>query len=378
MAYPNAMTEDPIRLGVIGFGGFGMFALQQFVQVPGVELAGMSGTHREAAKKAAERFGVPEIESVEEMVKRQDINLIYIATPPFLHHEQAMLALRAGKHVIVEKPFAMNMKQADEMIAAAREKDLLVIANLMQRYNPMFERVSRLIESKALGEVLHGYFENYASDEGLPLDHWFWDREKSGGIFIEHAVHFFDMFEGWLGEGRVTAAQAVTRPSNGVEDQVHCTITYGNAVLANMYHGFTQASRMDRQEIRLLFERGELTLGEWVPTRARIRGIADEKDMRTLCEIFPGARVDVETLYGGKERQVTARHKDFEAYQKFDLWFGDSAKKMNIYGDLLRAMIEDQIAWIRDRRHMRKITEENGRNSLAMAVEADRLTHRSP
>ena len=132
---------------------------------------------------------------------RDDVDVVYIATPPFLHHAQAMAALEAGKHVIVEKPLAMTVAQADELIAAARRRDRLLVANLMQRYNPLFDAVRRLVEARVLGEVLHGSFENYASDENLPAEHWFWDRAKSGGIFVEHGVHFFDLFAGWLGRG---------------------------------------------------------------------------------------------------------------------------------------------------------------------------------
>src|SRR5438105_8911868 len=133
------MKTEGIRIGALGAGGFGLFALQQFTQIPGVELVGMAATHREAAVAMAQRFGIPDIEDTDALLARDDINLIYIATPPFLHHPQAMTALQAGKHVICEKPFAMNLSQADEMIAVAKEKRLLVIANLMQRYNPMFE-----------------------------------------------------------------------------------------------------------------------------------------------------------------------------------------------------------------------------------------------
>jgi predicted dehydrogenase len=73
----------------------------------------------------------------------------------------------------------------------------------MQRYNPLFSIVGDIVKEKLLGEFLHGFFENYASDENLGPDHWFWDEEKSGGIFIEHAVHFFDLFSGWLGKGEI-------------------------------------------------------------------------------------------------------------------------------------------------------------------------------
>ncbi len=363
----------PIRLGVIGCGGFGLYALQQFIQIEGIQLVAMAGTHREAAKMAALRFGIPNIEDVQAMVNRSDIDLVYIATPPFLHHPQAMMALEAGKHVICEKPMAMTGEQADEMIELARHHDLLVIANLMQRYNPMFDAVKRVIDEKPLGETLHGYLENYASDENLPLEHWFWDPEKSGGIFIEHGVHFFDLFQGWLGEGEVVAAQRTIRPGATVEEQVQCTVRYESGVLVNMYHGFTNPSRLDRQEWRLIMERGDILLEEWVPVRMRMHAIAEEADTRALCDIFPQAKLDAAYLYSPKERLCEARHKTFEVSQMFDMAVGAGVPKYQRYGELLRAMMADQAAWIRDRTHRRKLTEENGRRSLAMAIDADRL-----
>src|SRR3972149_1311084 len=97
--------EDEIRLGVIGCGGFGLFALQHFTQVPGVRLVGiagtprgraragggtgcgvggMAGTHGEAARAAAKRFCVPDVVEVEDLVARPDVDLVYVSTPPFL------------------------------------------------------------------------------------------------------------------------------------------------------------------------------------------------------------------------------------------------------------------------------------------------------
>jgi predicted dehydrogenase len=166
------MTTKPqqIGLGVIGCGGFGLFAMQQFAQLPGIRLVGMAGTHRAAAHAAARRFGLPDVMEIEALLAMPNLDLVYIATPPFLHHAQAMQALRAGKHVLVEKPTALNLAQADELLTAVRERGLLVATNLMQRYNPMFDSVRGLVERKPLGELLHGYFENYASDEGLAAE----------------------------------------------------------------------------------------------------------------------------------------------------------------------------------------------------------------
>src|SRR5437667_5916515 len=107
------MKTSGIRIGVIGAGGFGLFALQQFTQIAGVELIGMAGTHREAAFAVAQRFGVADIQEVEVMLANPAINLVYIATPPFLHYPPAIQALRAGKHVICEKPLATDLTPAD-------------------------------------------------------------------------------------------------------------------------------------------------------------------------------------------------------------------------------------------------------------------------
>jgi predicted dehydrogenase len=368
------MHASPVRLGVVGCGGFGLFALQHFTQVPGVVLVGMAGTHHPAALAAAARFGVENVDDVGALFRRDDVDVVYVATPPFLHYPQARAALEAGKHVIVEKPLALTVAQADELVATARRRDRLLIANLMQRYNPLFGAVRLLIDTKALGDVLHGTFENYASDENLPPEHWFWDRDKSGGIFVEHGVHFFDLFAGWLGPGRVEAAQVGVRPGTEIEEHVHATVRHG-AALVDFYHGFHQAGRMDRQELRLVFERGDVTLYDWVPTRARIHALVDERQTRELCDLFPGARLDVAVSYGGADRACRGRGKEIDAYQIIDLSFGDGQGKSPLYSWLLRSVMADQVAWVRDRNHKRVVTEANGRDSLATACEADALAH---
>jgi predicted dehydrogenase len=366
-----------VGLGIIGCGGFGLFALQHFAQLPGVKPVAMAGTHREASIAAAHRFGMPDVQEVAALLDRKDVDLVYIATPPFLHFEQSLAALEHGKHVICEKPLSVTVEQADTLVAAARKRGLLLTTNLMQRYNPLFDAVKSLIDRQTLGALLHGYFENYAADEGLGPQHWFWDPTKSGGIFIEHGVHFFDLFAGWLGPGKVVAAQRSTRPESGFEDQVQCSVRYRDGIVVNFYHGFTQAGRMDRQELRLVFERGDILLEEWIPTRFRIHAIADEAQTRELCEFFPGGRLDISSVYGGKDRHCRGRQHDYDVYQMLELTGGYEEPKMHRYGDLLRAMLTDQLAWIEDHSHPRRITEQNGRDSLAVAVDATRLAHSS-
>ncbi len=374
----NAGNERELGIGVIGMGGFGLFAVQQFLQTPNTKLVAIAGSKREESIRTAKRFGAEQLGSLAELVNHPDVDLVYIATPPFLHYEQAKLALNAGKHVICEKPLAMNPEEGAEMLALAKEKGLLMVTNLMQRYNPMFARIKHLIDKDLLGDFLHGYFENYAGDEGLSAEHWFWDRTKSGGIFIEHGVHFFDMFAGWFGNGTVKAAQVVKRPnSNDIEDQVQAIVEYGDDVtgkkLVNFYHGFTQTGRMDRQEMRLVFERGDIMLQEWIPTRMVLRCVADEETSRALMDLFPGAQLNVTANISGKDLPLHGRHKAFDAYQQIELRFGFEQEKQHLYSELLRLMFRDQVSAIKYPDTHRIINEENGLSSLKIAAEADRL-----
>ncbi len=369
------MDEKELGIGVIGMGGFGLFAVQQFLQHPHTKLVAIAGSRREEAIRTAERFGADQLATIEELVAHPDVDLVYIATPPFLHYEQAMLALEAGKHVICEKPLAMNPEQGREMLAKAEEKGLLMVTNLMQRYNPLFARIKTLIDKNLLGDFLHGYFENYAGDEGLKPDHWFWDRTKSGGIFIEHGVHFFDLFAGWLGHGEVVSAQVIKRPDSAdIEDQVQATVRYGDAEtgykLVNFYHGFTQTGRMDRQEMRLVFERGDVTLYEWVPTRMVLRCVADEATTRALMDLFPDAQLNV-TANIDPTKPIGGRHKTFSAYQQIEIKFGFEVEKQHRYSELLRLMFRDQVAAIKQPDVHRIISEENGLSSLETAFVAD-------
>lgn len=370
------MSDESLKIGVLGCGGFGLFALQQFTQVPGVRLAGMAGTTRPAALAAAQRYGLEDVVEVDRLLELPTVDLVYISTPPFLHYEQSKRALEAGKHVICEKPLALRVEEADELVALAQKSGRLLVANLMQRYNPLYSIVAKVIEQQPLGEFLHGYFENYASDENLPSEHWFWDRSKSGGIFVEHGVHFFDMLSGWLGEGKVVAAQA-SRRSDGCEDQVQCTVRYPSGSHFNFYHGFHQPGRLDRQELRLVFELGDMLLQGWVPTNVRVFAVADEASTRRLSDLFPGARIDAINTYSPRDREFYSHGRQHEVYQQFELHWGEGQQKLPLYCQLLRSMMADQAAWIRDRSHERKVTEKNGRDSVAMACAADALAQQN-
>jgi len=359
-----------VGYGLIGCGVFGQFSLEHYASMKYLRRIAVADARREAARAVGERFGLDVCDTPDGLLDRDDVDIVHIATPPFTHKELVLAAIRAGKHVLCEKPLATNVDDAREMVSAARQAGRVLAVNLIMRYNPLSETVKRIVDERLLGEPLHGFFENYAKDEQLGPEHWFWNREQSGGIFIEHGVHFFDLFRWWLGPGRVMSAQETVRPGTDIVEQVNCTAAYTD-VLVNFYHGFHQATRMDRQEMRLLFERGSIRLFEWVPTRLELECIAENETIEALVKMVPYVE-ETGTLesYTGDERNVTSRHKSYEVDGRYLIAGGVGMTKPQLYGHVLRGLLADQVTAIRNPEHSRRVTEQNGLTSLEMAVRA--------
>jgi len=361
------LENRELHIGLIGAGGFARFALHAFSKLPGICIAAVVDINKQAACQLGEEFGLLVYNALEDLLKSESIDLIYIATPPHLHYAQAKKALISGKHVICEKPAALTSREAEELVAIASSRNILYVVNLMQRYNPLFGTVKTIVQENILGNFRHGYFENYASDQHLLPGHWFWDFSKSGGIFIEHGVHFFDLFSGWLGEGKIVGAWQLSRPETKepMVDRVQATVLY-NGGLVNFYHGFDQPDILDRQELRLLFEHGEITLYGWVPTKIKLHGLLRSGQMTKLKHLLPASSVVHHKEPGTAPHTVKAQ--GFENH--ITLEYENMAGKQQLYADMLKDMISDQWHWIRDRRHVRIIDGSNAVLSTRMAEQA--------
>lgn len=368
-----------IGFAVVGSGGFARFAVSQFVKRDGARLIGAYDSSAESI--AALKEAHPQIRAypnLDDLLADPAIDLVYIASPPFLHFEQSLAALNAGKNVICEKPAALELAHAKELRQCAEANNLLFVVNLMQRYNPLYSAVKAMVADKILGEFVHGYFENYATDEPLPPDHWFWDDAKSGGIFIEHGVHFFDMFSGWLGTGEVMAAQRLGRNGHpGVWDITQCEVVYANNAPVHFYHAFNQPKELDRQQLRLQFERGDITLYEWVPNRLLLNAVCTKAELERLEKLFPSAEVTVLSEWDSTQC-ARGRFKSVEYDRKVQIDTGEIQPKLAVYEGLVRAMFDDQLDWLADRSHCRTIDDSNAVQSLATAVDADLIAIRRP
>ena len=272
---------------------------------------------------------------------------------------------------------------ARTVLAAADANGVRVVTNLMQRYNPIIDSIKSIIDDRLLGDPLAFSLANHAVDEGLPPEHWFWDAEKSGGIFIEHGVHFFDVATHWFGDGEVTSAGAQRRAATGgdaasaVEDQVWCDVRFTNQarlnpVVAHFYHAFNQTSRTERQRWSIAFERGHIELSGWIPIEAEVEAIVDEVTCRQLTDRLAGSTLRVIESYPAGDRTRRGHGRMHQAYQKIQLNWRHELPKSSVYGGLLVDLLTDQV--LGGSGGPSVVQSADGFKSLSMAEKAALMT----
>ncbi|MFI6878922.1 Gfo/Idh/MocA family protein [Streptomyces sp. NPDC050400] len=271
-------ARAPLGIGLVGCGGFAEFVLDAVAGLPGLRLVAVADPAADRAARLGARHGVPALGSLDDLHLRDDVDAVLIATPPATHAATAMAALRAGRHVFCEKPLATTAADAAAVAAEARRAGRVLLVDHVLRYNPLLRAIQRLTKRGLLAPVRRFLFENDASDQDLGPDHWFWDPTHSGGIFVEHGVHFFDAARALIGSDPVSVrATAVARPGGPV-DMVSADVVHPGGVLASHLHSFTHAHRAERQLMRLDHGFAETRLSGWIPLRAEISAWVDDTD----------------------------------------------------------------------------------------------------
>ncbi len=193
-----------MKVGLIGAGGIAPPHVQGFIRSRAVEAVVVADPDREARQWLADRFGIVKATCSrhQDLLADDSIELVDVCVPHDLHHPIVLDALRAGKHVICEKPLALNVPQADEMIAAAEQHQRRLFCSLNQRMYPAHIEAKKLIESGDLGEPFLGAVI-VLGDELTRMDDpksWKGDRKRAGGGALfdtgHHAVYMLQHFLG--------------------------------------------------------------------------------------------------------------------------------------------------------------------------------------
>ncbi len=150
-----------------------------------------------------------------------------------------------------------------------------ITVDYVLRFHPLHQLAARIVHSGVFGVMRHFSLENFATDDSLLPGHWFWDPAQSGGIHVEHGVHFIDLCNHLTTCPPESASGTVQQRDDGRMDRVSATVRYGDEALATFYHSFNQIRPVEQTTIRINCERGHITLHGWIPTELTLMGLAD-------------------------------------------------------------------------------------------------------
>src|SRR6201991_4413980 len=228
------MNDGPVRWGVLGTGGIAHTFAEDLSLIDSGVVAAVGSRSQDTADRFADEFGIPARHpSYESLVADPTVDVVYVATPHPSHRDNAILALRAGKPVLVEKPFAMNAAEAAEIVAVAREEKLFAMEAMWTRFLPHIAVIRDWLAEGTLGEIV-----TVTADHGQ----WFAEDPKfrlfapalGGGALLDlgvYPVSFASMVLGTperieaMGDPAFTGVDAQTSMLFGYDTGAHAVLT---------------------------------------------------------------------------------------------------------------------------------------------------------
>lgn len=372
------------NIGIIGYGGFGKFLHHWWDKLDGVNVVAVAdGGHH----SNIDYGNVKHYTNWEELINDDEIDIVSIATPPSLHVEMACAAMHNNKHVLLEKPVALSKDGAEQIIRTQQETGMVVMVDHMLRYNPVVKALVQLSKDETFGKLRHVVVSNYAQDESLPAEHWFWDKVLSGGIFVEHAVHFFDIVNALTNQKFIKVQGFTHNRNEQQQDQVSATVLYDDGLIASHYHSFAGPGFFEKTTIQLMYDLAKIEVEGWMPMKGKIKVLIKSEDIEKL-DIIPGLKTesitDVSNLtdvsrpegWGDSitETKNTIRCGgiNYNADKMVSGVFEIPQSKSEVYGTCLQEILSDLIIKIENRDHKTAVTVENAYEALKIALLADK------
>jgi predicted dehydrogenase len=202
--------SQTIKAAIVGTGFIGPAHLEALRRIPNVEVVALVEVNQELANEKAKQMGIPRAYVFADMLKQDDIDVVHICTPNFLHYSQAKAVLEAEKHVVCEKPLAISLQEAEDLVKIAKTTGLVNAVHFNLRYYPMVRQMKVMREKGELGEV-YSIMGSYLQDWlFLQTDYnWRLEPDKSGDsrAIADIGSHLLDITEYVTGL-KITAVMA--------------------------------------------------------------------------------------------------------------------------------------------------------------------------
>jgi UDP-N-acetyl-2-amino-2-deoxyglucuronate dehydrogenase len=269
------MAGRVLRVGLVGAGAISTQHLEAIGAVEGIELAGVVSASMDRARSVGERHGVWWSTHLEDLLVRDDIDLVAICTPSGLHPGQALAALRAGKHVVVEKPLAISLADAEAVVREGHERGLIVAVISQRRYEPVVRALKAAVDGGGLGRIIMIIAEGLYHRPQSYYDGAAWrgTRDLDGGVLMNQAIHTVDLLR-WIGGPVASVAGHVATLGHRMEAEDAATVSLRFASGALGVIAATTCLAVEQAvELRVYGDRGHVRLVGEVPAEWEVPGV---------------------------------------------------------------------------------------------------------
>ncbi len=187
---------DKVRVGLIGSQFISEIHARALALVPDAQVIACASPTEDHVKKMSKKYNIPScFTDYRKMLEMDDLDMVVIGAPNYLHAQMTIDAATAKKHVVCEKPFSMNLMEADAMIEACAKNNVKLMYAEELCFAPKYVKLKELCDSGALGDV---FFIRQSEKHSGPHTSWFWDVERSGGgVTLDMGCHAFAFFR-WM------------------------------------------------------------------------------------------------------------------------------------------------------------------------------------
>ncbi|MFH0990180.1 MAG: Gfo/Idh/MocA family oxidoreductase [bacterium] len=259
------LPSQKIRYGIIGFGLFAERAIAPAIQQSkNAELRAIQKRSLSVCREKAEQYHIPlSFSSVAEMVKHPDIDAVFIVSANSAHAHGTILAAEAGKHVLVEKPMAMNVREAEQMIDACSRNGVQLMIGHMIRFSPLILRMKEIVHSGMIGNITFAR-SDFFYDGRLTKRQWLQNRAVAGGgPVFDIGVHCLDTLRFILNDNVTSCKAHLSPPPTNRETELTAGITmqFLGGTVGSIYCSYDVPSR--RSFIELIGTEGILSANDF-------------------------------------------------------------------------------------------------------------------
>jgi UDP-N-acetylglucosamine 3-dehydrogenase len=227
-----------INVAVIGCGSWGRNHVRVYRSLPGVNLVAVADSYEATAREIGEFYHVPYYTDSEKVLRDPNISVVDICTPTITHHDIALQAIENGKNVLVEKPMTNTIKEANDLIRAARKAGVSLTVGFVERFNPAVQETYRRIANNEIGQVILAHTRRVSLSP---------QRIGDVGVVKDLAIHDLDIINHLLGEEPQYVSAVTGKIRHKYEDYANINLIYsGNR------NAFVEANWLTPRKVRTL------------------------------------------------------------------------------------------------------------------------------